>query len=220
MSEQRVRRAAALFDLDGVLLDSAASVAGALASVATCATGRRYIPATLPDDALLRPRCDVLAELGVTDPDAACDRWWDGALAANPAPAFPGIIAGLEMVRSTGVAVGVVTLQHRHRLEWLLPPDLAALLDVVISRQDAPPKPLPDGVRLALDQLGVRAQSAVMVGDSPTDILAARSAGVLALGVVWGYHPPSVLEAAGARQILNAPGGIGPLLLEHLSRRG
>jgi hypothetical protein len=77
-------RYAALADLDGVLLDSGAAVRTALAATATCATGRRIAPADLPADALTRPRTDVLADLGVPDPDQACIRWWDGALAAAP----------------------------------------------------------------------------------------------------------------------------------------
>ncbi|MFF3503458.1 hypothetical protein [Streptomyces sp. NPDC003247] len=54
-------RRAALFDLDGVLLDSAAAVRSILAAVATCALGRRVTPGDLPPGALRRPRCEVLA---------------------------------------------------------------------------------------------------------------------------------------------------------------
>lgn len=212
---------AALFDLDGVLLDSAAAVTVTLAAVATCATGRRHTPTALPEDALTRPRCDVLEQLGVTDPDDACERWWDGALAAaHPPRLFPGALTALETLRAAGTAIGVVTVQDRHRLDWLLPPDLADLINVVITRQDAAPKPSPDGVHAALAVLGVNPQHAVMVGDSPSDIHAARRAGALAVGVTWGYHPPAALTAAGARQILRAPASLGAPLLEHLSRRG
>ncbi|WP_326770745.1 hypothetical protein OG978_44410 (plasmid) [Streptomyces sp. NBC_01591] len=49
-------RRAALFDLDGVLLDSAAAVRSTLAAVATCALGRRVMPDALPPAALRRPR--------------------------------------------------------------------------------------------------------------------------------------------------------------------
>lgn len=218
---QQRRPRAALFDLDGVLLDSGSAVTSTLAAVATYATGRRHTPDDLPADALTRPRRDVLADLGIDDPDTACTKWWDGALvAAPPAAVFPGVLTALRTLRTAGTAIGVVTLQYRARLGWLLPPDLADLLDVVVTREDAPHKPAPDGVHTALDKLGVHPQHAVMVGDSPGDIHAARRAGALAVGVAWGYHPATALRDAGARQILRAPAGLGTPLLEHLSRRG
>ncbi|MEK8141531.1 HAD family hydrolase [Streptomyces sp. M10(2022)] len=101
--------------------------------------------ADLPPGALRHPRADVLALLGVTDPDDACSRWWDGALAAALPTAFPGVLTGLLALRAADVAIGVVTLQDRDRLPWFLPPALTDLLDVVITRQDAPAKPAPTG---------------------------------------------------------------------------
>lgn len=213
-------RRAALFDLDGVLLDSAAAVRTALAAVTTCATRRRVAPVDLPADALRRPRCEVLARMGVTDPDTACDRWWDGAVAAALPVPFPGVLAGLAGLRTSGIATGVVTLQDRDRLSWWIPPPLADLLDVVITRQDAPAKPAPDGLHTALDRLGVTPANALFVGDSPDDMTAARAAGALALGAGWGWHPPDALRTAGAVDVLSGPSCIGPALLLHLASAG
>ncbi|MCX4458647.1 HAD family hydrolase [Streptomyces sp. NBC_01728] len=209
-------RQAALFDLDGVLLDSAAAVRSTLAAVATCATGRRVMPGDLPPGALRRPRVEVLALLDVADPDDACDRWWDGALSATPVEPFPGVLSGLLALRAQGTATGAVTLQDPDRLRWLLPPDLSELLEVVITRQDAPPKPAPDGLHLALNRLNIGPERAVFVGDSPTDMTAARAAGVVALGAVWGWHPPAALRTAGADHLLPEPASIGPSLLHRL----
>ncbi|MEV6425053.1 HAD family hydrolase [Streptomyces sp. NPDC051662] len=210
-------RQAALFDLDGVLLDSGPAVRTALASVATCATGRRTIPADLPPDALHRPRAEILTLLGVTDPDGACARWWDGALAAALPATFPGVLTGLLALRDADVALGVVTLQDRDRLTWFLPPALTDLLDVVITRQDAPAKPAPDGLHAALARVDVLPEQAVFVGDSPGDMTAACAAGVIALGATWGWHTPAALHTAGAHHLLPDPTRIGPSLLHHLA---
>lgn len=52
----------------------------------------------------------------------------------------------------------------------------------VIALEDGPSKPDPTVVRLALQALGVR--RAWMIGDTPDDMVAARGAGVLPVGVV------------------------------------
>lgn len=198
---------AVLFDLDGVLLDSAAAVRATVAAVATCALGRRISPADLPVTTLLRPRCQILAELGVPDPDDAVARWWDPALAAattHTAP-FPDIADAVHGLHARGTRTGLVTLQDRHRLPWLLPPDLTGLFTVIVGRGDAPPKPAPDGILSALHRLGTSPEHAAFVGDTPTDITAARAAGVAAIGVTWGYAPAHLLRAAGADQIAHHP---------------
>ncbi|MET9127753.1 HAD family hydrolase [Streptomyces sp. NPDC004528] len=209
-------RQAALFDLDGVLLDSAAAMRSTLAAVATCATGHRVTPGDLPPGALRRPRTEVLALLDVADPDNACDRWWDGALSATPVQPFPGVIAGLLALHAQGTATGAVTLQDPDRLRWLLPSAVSDLLDVVVTRQDARPKPAPDGLIAALSRLHLPPHRAVFVGDSPSDMTAARAAGVLALGATWGWHRADALRAAGADHLLPDPTSIGPSLLHHL----
>ena len=43
-----------------------------------------------------------------------------------------------------------------------------------------------------------------MVGDTSFDMAMARAAGARGIGVAWGYHPPELLEAAGAELILES----------------
>lgn len=79
--------------------------------------------------------------------------------------------------------VAIVTGRPRSdATEFLERFDLADLFGVVVAREDAPMKPDPAPVRLAVDRLGV--ESAWMLGDTVDDIAAARSAGVLPIGVV------------------------------------
>jgi phosphoglycolate phosphatase len=46
-----------------------------------------------------------------------------------------------------------------------------------------------------LDELGVRAERALMIGDTEYDLLTARNAGVDALAVCYGAHEPERLLA-------------------------
>jgi len=50
-------------------------------------------------------------------------------------------------------------------------------------------KPDPHGALVLLDENGVRAEEAVMVGDSEIDVLTARNAGMYSVGLTYGFAP-------------------------------
>jgi histidinol-phosphate aminotransferase len=76
----------------------------------------------------------------------------------------------------------------------------------LVCMEDAPSKPDPAPVLLALRQLGVN--SAWMVGDTPDDIRAARGAGVVPFGIVAPGDDPAemteILLRAGAARVLKS----------------
>ena len=90
--------------------------------------------------------------------------------------------------------LGVVTGRPRSDAEEVL--DRFGLLtstSVLVAREDAPLKPDPRPVRLALTRLDVR--HAWMVGDTPDDIEAARSAQVVPIGVISPGSEPLAAHA-------------------------
>ncbi|MEU6242904.1 HAD-IA family hydrolase [Streptomyces sp. NPDC047024] len=215
---------AVLFDMDGVLLDNKHAVLVTLAGLATAALGRRVTVTDLPPNAATTPRVEVLSRLGVATPDELCQTRWDAALATatgatEGARVFPGVLDGLREIKAAGITTGLVTLQSHARLSWLLPPAVLALLDVTVCREDAAPKPAPDGLLLALGALGTSPKETVFLGDTVADITAARAAGLTPLGAGWGYAGPAALIAAGATVVLDDPVRIGPGLLDHASLR-
>jgi pyrophosphatase PpaX len=58
-------------------------------------------------------------------------------------------------------------------------------------------KPDPEPVRAALGRLGVSADNAVFVGDSPHDIRAGNGAGVMTVAALWGPFDRETLALAG-----------------------
>ena len=54
------------------------------------------------------------------------------ATASLHAEVFPFVTGTLAALRESGVATGIVTLRSRRRVNWLLPPDVLALIDTVI----------------------------------------------------------------------------------------
>ena len=69
-----------------------------------------------------------------------------------------------------------------------------------------PAKPDPTGVALVLEALGCAKEEVLYVGDSDTDMLTARAAGLTACGVLWGFRSREVLLDGGA-QVLCANAG-------------
>ncbi|HYZ80341.1 MAG TPA: HAD-IA family hydrolase, partial [Solirubrobacteraceae bacterium] len=65
-------------------------------------------------------------------------------------------------------------------------------------------KPEPDLVRAALDRVGATADGAVMVGDTPWDVEAARRAGVGTVAVVTGGFAEQELREAGAVDVFES----------------
>ncbi|CAN5766224.1 MAG: HAD family hydrolase [Actinomycetota bacterium] len=102
------------------------------------------------------------------------------------------------------------------------PDDVEALLaaisandaiDVVTSAGDVDEaKPSPEVFQVALQQAGAQASSAVVVGDTPWDVAAARRADLGCVGVRSGGISAAELEEAGALAVYEDPAD----LLEHL----
>ena len=65
---------------------------------------------------------------------------------------------------------------------------LRGFFEVVVGGDSLPTrKPDPEGARAILGALGLRPESAVMVGDSDTDTRTARAAGLWSLGVATAF---------------------------------
>ena len=96
--------------------------------------------------------------------------------------------------------MAIVTGRPRVETDWFLDRyGIRELFDVCVCMEDAPAKPSSAPIKLAIEQLGVSA--AWMVGDTPDDVVAARGAGVLPIGIIapgWGESRQSLLNSGAA----------------------
>jgi HAD superfamily hydrolase (TIGR01509 family) len=101
---------------------------------------------------------------------------------------FPGVRDLLLRMRTEGLRLVVASSANGDELRGLL--DIAGVYDLLeettSSSDAASSKPDPDIVLAALRKAGVSASDAVMVGDTPYDVAAARRAGVHAIGFRCG----------------------------------
>jgi phosphoglycolate phosphatase len=133
------------------------------------------------------------------------DAWT--ALRADPAfsdPLFPGAREAVEgLARRDDLMLGIATGKSRRgvmhlfdRFGW------HAYFATVQTADEHPSKPAPDMILTALAETGIDPNLAFMIGDTSYDMEMARSAGVRAIGVDWGYHPQAQLREAGAERIV------------------
>ncbi|PTX59644.1 pyrophosphatase PpaX [Melghirimyces profundicolus] len=111
--------------------------------------------------------------------------------------AFPGVREVVDTLHHVGIQMGVVSNKQRLTVEMGLKLcGLKPWFQTVICFGDTDkPKPDASPIRLALDRLGARAETTLMVGDSKYDLLAARNAGVASAGVAWSAHGKQALLA-------------------------
>jgi phosphoglycolate phosphatase len=90
-----------------------------------------------------------------------------------------------------------------------------AILDLFVTLQTAdrhPSKPHPAMLEAAMAEAGAQPSETAMIGDTAYDIDMARAAGCRVIGVVWGYHTPEELRAAGAEAVARTAEELGEIL--------
>ncbi|MBZ5535615.1 MAG: HAD family phosphatase [Acidobacteriia bacterium] len=119
---------------------------------------------------------------------------------------LPGAVGLLSFLRSVGISHGIATSGRRPEinssLEALGVPEDA----VVIERGDVSrAKPEPDLFLACHQRLGVQASECYVVGDAVWDLLAARRAGMLSIGLLSGGYGEDELSRAGAFRVYRDP---------------
>jgi HAD superfamily hydrolase (TIGR01509 family) len=131
---------------------------------------------------------------------------------------LPGARRLLEHLTRVGIRWAIATSGRmataRHNLE-LLGLDVAST--VVVTRDDVQrAKPDPDLFTAAAGRLHTNIEAAVIVGDSIWDMLAARRARGLGVGLLSGGYGQDELERAGAIRVYEDPAD----LLNHIDEIG
>ncbi|MEY2688297.1 MAG: hypothetical protein RL375_2495 [Pseudomonadota bacterium] len=191
------------FDLDGTLVDTAGEIAEAVnrTLVEFDIAPRPQAEITgLIGNGLRELMMRLLARILLEQPDLADRVNVEQVLArvgeqyaacvGTSAQAYPGAVSALRALRQAGLHTACVTNKdgaYTHKL--LVATGLHELLDLVIAGDTlAQRKPHASVLRSAAASLKVDTDALVHVGDSRTDIEAARNAGVAAWAVPYGYN--------------------------------
>ena len=184
-----------LFDLDGTLVDTAPDLAHALNLQL-----KRHGKQPLPYKAI-RPFASHgsrgLVELGfnMTPQDSSFMKMrdeylslYDTVFTRSPV-LLPGIAELLQAIENKGLKWGIVTNKPRRFTEKLIESiHLHLNAACVVCGDDAPqPKPSPATLLMACQQINVKPENCIYVGDAERDIIAGKAAGMKTVVALFGY---------------------------------
>lgn len=212
---------AMLFDMDGVLADVTESFRAAIV-----ATAARFVVEVSEDDVvaakargnasddweLTRELCRAEGvEVSLGKVRDTFERIYQGDVDTEGLKMNERLLVDKRNLEkwSARLPLGVVTSRPRKDAEEFLDRfDVHRFFTTVVTREDAPMKPDPAPVRLALERLGV--SRAWMLGDTVDDLRAARAAGVVPIAVAVPGDDRSAL--VGAARILESVNEIEEVL--------
>lgn len=120
-------------------------------------------------------------------------------------PLFDGTVQALDHLEQDGWLLGVATGKAMRGLIPTLETHNLQNRFVTLQTADrAMGKPHPEMVEKALEETGVYAHNAIVIGDTTYDIEMAANANVRSIGVAWGYHDIKELTRAGAAEVVHS----------------
>ncbi len=183
-----------IFDWDGTLSDSTSKIVNCVQKAAR-STG---FP-VLPDEAILNiiglglPEAMQRLYPDLTDEEKQCVRlsyvvhFLD--VDQTPSPFFPGVEEGLEALKAAGFSMAVATGKSRRGLNRVFERlDMQRYFDASRCADETASKPHPLMLEELLEEFGVEASKAVMVGDTEYDMEMAQSANMPRVAVSYGAH--------------------------------
>ena len=228
--------AAAIFDVDGVLLASPHERAWREALPGFADPGR-FTTAMYQAHVAGRPRLSgaraALEQLGVPDATRQAvvyaqrkQQRLEELIAAGSFTAFPDAIRFVEAVESLGMRMAVASSSRNanQMMKLIRVGSGRSLLEVfsanLCGRDLRQGKPSPEIFLLAAEELGMTPASCFVIEDAPVGIKAARAGGMTALGVAR-QHDGTMLRAEGADLVVRSLDeiAIGELANGRLCRR-
>ncbi len=133
--------------------------------------------------------------------------WYDAHCRVLTRP-YPGILPMMERLKAAGLRQAIVSNKPDSAVHALTADFFPGLVETCAGEREhegVRRKPAPDMLDAVREQLGLRREECLYVGDSEVDILTAENAGLRCLWVSWGFRSREQLIQAGAETILDTP---------------
>ncbi len=214
---------AILYDLDGTLLDTLRDIADSVNSALSSlgfpihkVDAYKYFVGDGEDVLVFRalPQ-DYRDQITVTKVLALFHESYNVHCGDNTQP-FPGIPAMLDSLAGLGVRMAVLSNKGQKFVETTISAFLAhRYFDVILGAQPSiPTKPDPTGALHVVEEMGLKPNDFLYLGDSGVDMKTAVAAGMYPVGALWGYRQADELLTSGAKVVVDKPGDVLPLIVD------
>lgn len=214
----------AIFDCDGTLVDSGATIRSALEQ-AFAIHDVECPPLEVTRKVIGLSLMESMAVLVPDGDHAALTQSYKEAFFAMRGagrvdePLFDGIVELLDELEADGWLLGVATGKSDRGLKFCLEGHGLAGRFVTLQTADRnPSKPHPGMALAAMAEAGSEPSRTIFIGDTGWDMGCARNAGVGAIGAGWGYHEAEELTSEGAYGVAMAPGDVVALANDWIAR--
>lgn len=120
---------------------------------------------------------------------------------------YPAIIKLLNELYALCILTAVLSNKRdelvKQSVSYFLPG--ASFVEIRGSKPSTPLKPDPTSALILAENLGALPNQVLFVGDTKTDMQTARSAGMIAIGVLWGFRKAEELKNNGANYLVSSP---------------
>ena len=197
-----------VFDWDGTLMDSTSAIAHCLQLAAM------DIGVTPPSDELARHiiGLGLLDALRLALPNLEESRYrelgeryrYHFLARDHELILFEGVAALVEGLVNAGHTLAVATGKTRKGLDRAMAQSgLGVSFHASRCADECHSKPHPQMLEELMAEFGFDSDATLMIGDTTHDLLMAQNAGAAGLGVAYGAHPRSALEAARPLHVVN-----------------
>ena len=127
---------------------------------------------------------------------------------------YPGIESLLKNLVQRGVGLAVNSNKHDDYTKALIKANFPDIPFVCVAgeQKGVPRKPDPTAALSMADMMSAKPEEVIYAGDSAFDIKTAINAGMIPLGVLWGFRDKEELINAGAKYIAECPDDIESVL--------
>ena len=214
----------AIFDCDGTLVDSGATIYAALSEtfrqhrleVPPPSVARRVIGLSL-----IEAMAGLLPDASPVDHAQLAEEYKRNFMGLRVAgqveePLFDGVLELLDALEHGGWLLAVATGKSDRGLKHCLEQHGIHARFVSLQTADRhPSKPHPSMVTRAIADAGASPATTIVLGDTSFDMAMAAAAGAMPIGAGWGYHEAEELVEAGAVAVADQPLDVLDVIREH-----
>ena len=214
----------AIFDCDGTLVDSGATIQRALTAafaqhgldMLSPQISRKVIGLSLTEAmAALLPHGSAEQHSAIAE-DYKRAFWQFRAAGEVEEPLYEGVVDLLDALEAGGWLLAVATGKSDRGLKHCLEGHgIHARFASLQTADRHPSKPHPSMVEQAIADAEAAPESSIVVGDTSFDMAMAVSAGARGIGAGWGYHDAHELLEAGAVAVAERPLDVLTVIREH-----